>query len=170
MNFFELAEARYSVRSFDARPVEEDVLRRVLEAGRLAPSAKNRQPWHVYVLQSPQALAAIRTITPCAFNAPVVLLLCGDTQTGWTNPFNGRNATEMDCSICAAHMMLQAAELGLGTTWACWLDMSLAKERLSLPANHEPFVLMPLGYPAADSAPSGQHGSRKPLSETVTQL
>ena len=119
MEFMELARERYSVRKYDPRPVEGEKLDRILEAGALAPSAKNQQPQHVYVLESPAAIEKIRGITRCAFDAPVVLLVCGDRDAAWTNPFNGRNSAEMDCSILATHMMLEAQAQGLGTCWVC---------------------------------------------------
>ena len=86
-------------------------------AGQAAPTAKNQQPQRIYVLESEDAIGKIRGITRCAFNAPVVLLVCGDKEAAWTNPFNDRNSAEMDCSIVTTQMMLQAQELGLGTCW-----------------------------------------------------
>ena len=170
MDLMELARERYSVRKYDPRPVEGEKLDRTLEAGALAPSAKNQQPQHVYVLESPAAIEKIRSLARCAFDAPVVLLVCGDKDAAWTNPFNGRNSAEMDCSILATHMMLEAQAQGLGTCWVCWFDTQAVKEAFDLPAGHEPYLLMPLGYPAESSHPSSNHASRRPLSETVTRL
>lgn len=171
MDFMELIKSRYSARKFDeSRPVEEEKLQAVLQAGACAPTAKNQQPQHVYVLKSPEAIAKIRGITRCAFNAPVVLLICGDRSVGWTNPFNDRNSTEMDCSIVTTQMMLEAQALGLNTTWVCWYDTEAVKREFALPENHEPFVLLPLGYAAADCRPSSLHESRRPLEETVSVL
>ena len=148
MDLMEPARERYSVRKYDPRPVEGEKLDRILEAGALAPSAKNQQPQHVYVLESPAAIEKIRSLARCAFDAPVVLLVCGDKDAAWTNPFNGRNSVEMDCSILATHMMLEAQAQGLGTCWVCWFDTQAVKEAFDLPAGHEPYLLMPLGYPA----------------------
>ena len=170
MDLMEPARERYSVRKYDPRPVEGEKLDRILEAGALAPSAKNQQPQHVYVLESPAAIEKIRSLARCAFDAPVVLLVCGDKDAAWTNPFNGRNSVEMDCSILATHMMLEAQAQGLGTCWVCWFDTQAVKEAFDLPAGHEPYLLMPLGYPAESSHPSSNHASRRPLSETVTRL
>lgn len=170
MDLMELARERYSVRKYDPRPVEGEKLARILEAGALAPSAKNQQPQHVYVLESPAAIEKIRSLARCAFDAPVVLLVCGDKDAAWTNPFNGRNSVEMDCSILATHMMLEAQAQGLGTCWVCWFDTQAVKQAFQLPAGHEPYLLMPLGYPAESSHPSSNHASRRPLSETVTRL
>ena len=170
MEFLELAQARYSVRKFADKPVEEEKLQKVLEAGACAPTAKNLQPQHIYVLKSEEAVAKMREITRCAFNAPVVLLVCGNKETAWVNPFNDRSSNEMDCSIVATQMMLQAQELGLGTCWACWFDTAKTKETFAIPENEEVFAILPLGYPAEDCKPAGLHFSRKGLEETVTVL
>ncbi len=170
MEFQELIHARYSVRKYADRPVEEDKLQAVLAAGAAAPTAKNQQPQRIYVLESPEALAKIRAITRCAFNAPTVLLICGDRQAAWTNPFNDRNSAEMDCSIVTTQMMLQATELGLGTCWVCWFDTEETRRAFSIPEEQEVLALLPLGYPAQDSHPSSNHASRRPLAETVVRL
>jgi len=170
MDFYELTKARYSVRKYADKPVEEEKLRKVLEAGATAPTAKNQQPQHIYVLESKEAIEKIRGITRCAFDAPVVLMVCGNKETAWTNPFNNRNSAEMDCSIVTTQMMLQAQELGLGTCWVCWFDTELTRQTFDIPENEEIFALLPLGYPAETSKPAGMHDSRKALEETVVRL
>ncbi|MCE5196659.1 MAG: nitroreductase family protein [Negativicutes bacterium] len=170
MEFSQLIRERYSVRKFADQAVEQEKLQKILEAGRVAPTAKNLQPQRIYVLQSQEALLKIRAIARCAFNAPIVLLVCGDLKEGWVNPFNRRNSTEMDVSIVNTHMMLQAKELGLDSTWACWFDTAAVKTAFCLPEGVEPFCLLPLGYPAPGVTPSAMHHQRKPLSETVTML
>ena len=170
MEFMELICARYSVRKYADKPVEAEKLQKVLEAGACAPTAKNQQPQHIYVLKSEEAVAKMREITRCAFDAPVVLLVCGDKEKAWTNPFNDRNSAEMDCSIVTTQMMLQAQELGLGTCWVCWFDTALTKQTFNIPENEEVFALLPLGYPAESSKPSSMHDSRKALEETVVRL
>lgn len=169
MEFLELAKSRYSVRKFDPRPVEKETLQKILEAGRAAPTAKNLQPQRVYVLESPEAIAAIREITTMAFDAPMVLVLCGEPEAGWVNPFNDRNSTQMDCSIVLTHMMLEAADLGLGTTWVGWFDTEAVKQRFDIPAGQEVYALLPLGYPAENCRPARMHEVRKDLSETVVR-
>lgn len=170
MNFLELTKARYSVRKYADKPVEQEKLEQILAAGATAPTAKNQQPQRIYVLESKEAIETIRGITRCAFNAPVVLLVCGDKEQAWTNPFNDRNSAEMDCSIVTTQMMLQAQELGLGTCWVCWFDTALTKQTFNIPENEEVFALLPLGYPAESSKPSSMHDSRKALEETVVRL
>ncbi|MBR6573464.1 MAG: nitroreductase family protein [Clostridia bacterium] len=170
MELLELAKARYSVRKFAEKPVEEEKLQKVLAAGACAPTAKNQQPQKIYVLESEDAIEKIRGITRCAFNAPVVLMVCGCKDQAWVNPFNDRSSAEMDCSIVTTQMMLQAQELGLGTCWVCWFDTKQTKEAFNIPENEEVFALLPLGYPAESSHPSSMHDSRKALEETVVRL
>lgn len=170
MEFSQLIRERCSIRKFADQPVQAEKLQKILAAGQVAPTAKNLQPQRIYVLQSKEALEKIRAITRCAFNAPVVLLVCGNVKEGWINPFNQRNSTEMDVSIVNTQMMLQAKELGLDSTWVCWFDTEAVKTVFQLPEGIEPFCLLPLGYPAADAAAASSHNQRKALSETVTML
>lgn len=170
MDFLELSKMRYSVRSFKEKPVEEWKIERVLEAGRNAPTAKNFQPYFIYDIRSAEAIGTIRKITRCAFNAPEVLLVCGKPEEGWVNPFNGRSSIGMDIGIVATQMMLQAAELGLGTTCVCWFDTEKVKQEFNLPAGLEPYCLLPIGYASIDSEPSSNHSKRKSKDETSAVL
>ena len=170
MEFFDLIRDRYSVRKYADKPVEQEKLNKILAAGAAAPTAKNLQPQRIYVLESKEAIEKIRGITRCAFNASVVLMVCGNKEEAWVNPFNNRSSAEMDCSIVTTQMMLQAQELGLGTCWVCWFDTEETKKAFGIPENQEVLALLPLGYPAEESKPSAMHDSRKPLEETVVRL
>jgi nitroreductase len=170
MEFLELAQKRFSVRKFEDKPIEEEKLQKILEAGRVAPTAKNQQPTKIYVLKSEEALAKIRAITPATFNAPVVLLVCTDEAAAWVNPFDDFNSTVMDTSIIGTHMMMEAEDLGLGTTWVCWFDTAKVKEEFNIPDGIQPRCLFPIGYPAADVKPGPMHPTRKALEEYVTVL
>ena len=171
MELMQAMTERYSVRAFDARPIEADKLERVLEAGRLAPTAKNIQPQHLYVLQSPEALEKVRALTRCAYNAPTVLLFAYDKTAMWTNPFeNEITSGEQDIAIVATHVMLKAFDEGLGTCWVCYMPNSEVHKAFDLPENEHAALLMPIGYPASGAVTSSNHGKRKPLAETVTVL
>ena len=170
MDFYELVKARYSVRKYADKPVEEEKLQKVLAAGAAAPTAKNQQPQHIYVLESKEAIEKIRGITRCAFDAPVVLLVCGDKEKAWTNPFNDRNSAEMDCSIVTTQMMLQAADLGLGTTYVGMFDPEKLLSAFPEMAGLTPIAMLPLGYPAENARPSRLHADRKPVEELVKYL
>lgn len=166
MDFTALAASRYSVRSFSDKPVPADLLKKVLEAGRLAPTAMNRQSQRVYVIQSPEAMEKLFSVRTC-YGAPVVLLICGDTDEACNRPKVDHCLAEMDASIVASHMMLEAAELGLGTCWMCAFEPAKVAEAFDLPAHITPYLLMPVGYASDDCQPSPRHTDRKALEETV---
>ncbi len=170
MDFYTLVKERFSVRKFKDQAVEKEKVDRILEAGRVAPTAKNLQPFHVYVLKSEEALKKIRDLTPATFQAPVVMLLCEEADKAWVNPFDGFNSASMDLAIMTSHMMLQAQELGLGTTWVCWFDTAKVKETFEIPDGLQPRVLLPVGYPAEDVQPGPMHPFRKEISDYVTEL
>jgi len=170
MDFLKLAAERYSVRKFAGRQVEPDALEKILQAGHLAPTAKNLQPQKIFVLQSSEALEKIKNCTACHFNAPTVLLICHDTEVEWERPFDGKRSGDIDASIVTTHMMLEAAALGLGTTWVMWFDADKVIEEFQLPANIVPTALLPLGYPADDAVPAARHTQFRDAKELVSYL
>ena len=114
MDFLELAKNRYSERYFDPKPIEQGKLDRILEAGRVAPTACNYQPQRFFLIRSEGARAKLRTVTRFHFNAPLVILVCYDLGTVWTNPndrlYDAYNSGEQDASIAATSMMFAAEE------------------------------------------------------------
>ena len=170
MSFLHLAAERYSVRKFSSRLVEPAKLAAVLEAGRLAPTACNKQPQRIFVMQSEAALAAVRRSTECHFSAPTVLLIGSDVANSWHSPFTGRASGEVGAAIVTTHMMLAAAELGLGTTWVGYFRPEPLVEFCQLPAGIVPVAMLPIGYPAADAVPGPMHDRREPLVATVKYL
>jgi len=168
MEFMELAKNRYSLRQFSSKPVEKEKLDLILKAGQLAPTACNNQPQRILVIESKEALAKLKKCTPCHFNAPIVLLVCYDNTSSWKRRIDGKEFGDIDASIVGTHLMMEAAELGLGTTWVGYFDPSAIKTEFSIPENIEPVSLFPLGYPAEGAGPNEQlHYSRKPIEETV---
>ena len=168
MNFLELAKARYSCKKFSDKPVEKEKLEQVLEAGRLAPTAKNNQPQHIYVLSSKESLALADQLTPCRYGAPVVLAVAHDKANVFEYPGGAYNSGAEDAAIIATHLVLAAKSVGLDTCWLNFFDPDKAKELLQLPKNEELTILIDVGYPDAAAKPLPNHDSRKPLSETVT--
>jgi len=166
MAFLDLARQRYSVREFSGRPVEAEKLALVLEAGRLAPTAKNLQPQHILALQGEQTALAAEA-SPCTYGAPVVLVVCYDREIAAQIPLNQVNFGYVDAACIITHMMLQATELGLGTCWVGMFNERVLKDALALPERYVPAALLPIGYPAETAAPSERHDLRKPVNETV---
>lgn len=167
MNFIDLAKGRYSVRNFDIKKVEQEKLDLILKAGQLAPTAANYQPQRILVIESNEALAKLKNCTIYHFNAPMALLVCADKDEAWKRSYDGKVHTDIDGSIVATHMMLQATALGLGTTWVGHFDPVAICNAFSVPPNLEPICILPLGYPSKDAKPNPNHTKRKAISETV---
>ena len=170
MSFLDLAEKRFSVRQFNGVKVEQAKIDQILRAGQVAPTACNNQPQKIYVMNGENSLARLKKCTQCHFNAPLALLVCSDTSICWKRPFDGKSSADVDASIVTTHMMLEAAELGIGSTWVMFFEPDKIKAEFNLPENCEPISLLVMGYAAKDAQPSPRHGSVKPLSETVTFL
>lgn len=166
--FMTLAADRFSVRKFNDRPVERDVIEKILRAGQLAPTACNNQPQRILAVTSAEALAKLRKCTECHFNAPAALLICCDRDECWKRSYDGMASGDIDAGIVTTHMMLAAAALGVGTTWVMHFIPEAVREEFGLPENLEPTALLVMGYPAADVEPSPRHGKRKTLEEVVS--
>ena len=169
MDFLQLCTDRYSVRSFAPGPIPDEILDQILEAGRLAPTAMNLQPQRIYVLRSEEALSRLRAVKKC-YGADTVLLICGDTEAACNRPKVDHCMAEMDCTIATTQMMLAATALGVGSCWICAFDNAAVAETFDLPAHVTPFILLALGYPAEDAAPTPRHFERYPMEHTVTRL
>ncbi len=167
MEFSEVIVKRYSCKKYSDRPVEPEKLAAILEAGRVAPTAKNLQEQKIYVARSPEWLAKIDKITPCRYGAPTVLVVCYDRTNVYTYPGGRRQSGTEDASIVATHMILAAANEGVDSCWVNRFDPDLLHAELGLPENEDILMLLDLGYAAEGAGPLPNHGSRKDLSETV---
>jgi nitroreductase len=169
MDFMELAAARYSVRKFTDAPLEREKLDTILEAGRLAPTARNLQPQRVYVLRSAEALETADRLTGCRYGAGTVLLVCYDETRAWHNAQRpGYTSGEVDASIVTTHMMLAAWELGVGSVWVGHFNDEAVSAAFGLPAHIKPVAFLPLGY-AAIGPKESQHNSYRPREETIEE-
>lgn len=170
MDFAALSAARYSLRKFSSQAVEPEKLALILESGRNAPTAHNNQPQRIFVLQSPEALEKADACTAAHFHPPVILVVAYDPETAWHRETDGKNHGEIDAAIAAAQMMLQAADLGLGTTYVGMFEPEKLLAAFPEMAGTVPIAMLPLGYPAEGAHPARLHGSRKPLEELVKTL
>lgn len=168
--FLDLARNRYSCRNYDSRPVGEKELESVLEAGRVAPSAVNFQPWHFFVIRGEQALQNFHAAYHREWfrTAPCVIVICADHERAWKRKSDGADHALVDAAITTDHMTLQATALGLATCWVCNFDPAETRRLLDLPVNMEPVVILPLGYPLDEADPDRHEAGRRPLSEIVT--
>ncbi len=172
MDFFELAQSRYSVRSFSDREIEPEKMEKILKAGQIAPTALNFQPQKIYILKSGDAIEKIRFLTKYAYNAPVVLLVCEDEELAWhSRQDRGFSSGQMDASIVCTHMMLQAWELGIGSVWVRGFRADEVAKMFKLPESIKPVCLLPIGYPSEKAEPNEKlHSTYRPLEEMVKEL
>lgn len=170
IDFLSLARKRYSVRQFTEEPVRQADLDRILQAGIVAPTACNLQPWHVYVIQSPEAVAKLADCTRCHFGCKTALLVCQDQEASWQRGYDGKRSGEIDAAIVTTHMMLEAEAIGVGATWVMHFRPAAVRECYQLPEREEPVALLVLGYPAKEAQPNPRHSEFRPEAELVTVL
>jgi nitroreductase len=164
MEFSSLIETRYSVRSYKPDPVDDQKLRRVLEAARLAPTATNNQAFQLLVIHTKGREEELQRIYGRSWftDAPLVIGACGIPAENWVRK-DGKNYNDVDVAIATDHLILAATNEGLGTCWIGAFDAQAAKEVLGLPEGVEPIAFTPLGYAADEPKPK----KRKDLSELV---
>lgn len=164
MEFIELINKRYSVRSYKSDPVEEEKLSQILEAARLAPTASNRQPFNIIVIHTEEKDIELQSIYPRPWfsQAPIVLCICGLPTMAW-NRVDNKSYLEVDAAIVMDYIVLAATDLGLGTCFIAAFDADNARKALQLPDDVEPILFSPLGYP--NDLPKVKE--RKPINELV---
>lgn len=168
MDFSELAKVRYSVRKFKADPVPQDVVEKIVEAGLVAPTARNDQPQKILVVSSPEGLDKVKKCTQSFYGATLVMIVCYDEAISWKRPIDGQDSGYVDASIVTTHLMMQAAELGVGSTWVMMFDPAAVKAEFELPDNIVPAAILVMGYAAEDAVPGPKHLSKKPKEEIVS--
>ncbi len=168
MSFLELAKKRFSVRKFKPDPVKDEDLKYILEAGRIAPSANNAQPWQFIVIRGDAKSDEVNNLYHREWfnDAPVVIVVVADHSKSWHRS-DGKDHADIDTAIAADHMTLAATEKGLGTCWVCNFDIQKTEEYFGLPEHLEPMAFLPLGYPAEEADINRHSTKRKTMSEIV---
>lgn len=168
MDFLDLAKKRSSVRKYKSRKVEPDKLQKILEAGRVAPTAGNTQPQFVLAIQTEEGFDKLKKAGNI-YGAPLALIVCADHSASWKRPFDRKDTADIDATIVSTHMILQAEELGLDSIWVCYFKPDVLATEFSLPEGVEPINILGIGYAAdeAPKSPSRHTTERKPISETV---
>lgn len=164
MEYFDLIRNRYSVRAYKPDLVEEEKLQQILEAARLAPTAANRQPFRIIVVHTAGREAELNKIYQREWFVQAPLLICavGVPRNAWVRGDN-RRYLDVDVAIVMDHLILAAANQGLGTCWVAAFDAKVARQILQLPDEVEPLIFTPLGYPADQP----EEKERKPMDELV---
>ena len=168
MNFYELAKDRYSVRKFKPEHVSQEELDIILKAGYIAPTGCNFQAFRVLVMNSDEAVAKLPRCTDSHFHAPTAMLVCYNKNECWyRKKYDNHPCGVLDATIVGTHLMLQAHEIGVGSTWVMSFDPEALRREYQIPEELEPTVLLVMGYPAEDAVPAPQHDSFRPLEELV---
>lgn len=163
MEFLELAKARYSCRKFSEQPVEEEKLAKILEAANLAPTATNAQNFKIWVVRTPENLQKVRETSNFTFGASTIIVVGGDEsvlrKTDAKDDF--LNYATVNGCIVATHIILEAADIGLASTWVGLVDRVKLKEFFPEMAAYTIIGIIPVGYPAPDAKPHKWHTTRK---------
>lgn len=164
MDFNELVRKRYSSRSYKPDPVEDEKVRSILEAGRLAPTARNDQPVRVIAVRSKEGLAKLEEAGHI-YEAPLAFIVCADADKTWTRSYDGMKTTDIDASIVTTQMMYEATDMGLGTLWVCMFKPDVIRKNFGLEDSMIPVNILVVGY--RDDSTSKNHGVRIPMDEFV---
>ncbi len=168
--FMNILESRYSCHSFTHTPVSASKLEMILEAGRMAPSAKNLQPTRIWVVKSDEALERLHKVHDC-YGAPVVLIVGCRNEEAWVRECDGVNAAKTDAAIVLTHLMLTATDAGLANMWIWDFDPKKIREVLPETREHGIYGLLAIGHPSSsEGKPTDLHDRRKPLKDLVIEL
>lgn len=165
MEFDKVIRDRKATRMFSNKKLEKEKIDLILEAGRLAPTAKNLQPFKVYVVMSEDGIKKIDMATKCRYGAPVVLVVCGDKEKSYVK--DGSPIYQMDASIVTTRMMLKATDIGVDNIWIELFDSEVLRKEFDIPDNLIPVSLLPIGYKSKLCPPSPFHNIRKDIDKLV---
>ena len=169
MDFETVIKKRSSTRRFSEKKLEREKLDKILEAGRIAPTAKNMQDFKIYVIESEDAIKKLDETHPCRYGAPTSLLVCADNANGFSTDGTHKSGV-IDACIVATHMMLAATSLDVDNIWTwAWGNEELAK-KFDLPEEIEPVCVLPLGYRSPEDHGSAMHDQRKEITKLVEFL
>lgn len=169
MNFIELAKHRCTIRSFTERSIERENLDYILEAGRIAPTACNKQPQRIIVIQNPENIRKVQKAYR-TFGSSCILIVCRDRRGELVREFDNKCSGDLDIGIVTDHMMLAAREIGIGSVMVGLFDPEIVRAEFNIPDYIEPTALLILGYPQNGFSDPNRHlTERKPIAETVME-
>ena len=167
MDFEKICEKRFSVRAYKDTPVESEKKEKLLKFVRLAPTAKNGQPFEIFVADTASAVEKVKKASPNTFGAPLIFVLCRDENKKWANRYSGENQILQDMGIIATTIIYGAFDLGLGSIYVCNVDPDVLKKELGLPENLVVSSIIPVGYIADGCEPSKMHSVRRESEEFI---
>lgn len=167
MDFEKVITERYSVRKFENKHLEQEIIDKIINAGHIAPTGCNFQPQRILVLNNDETISKLKNCTKCHFDAPCAMLVCYNKDETWSRPYDGAISAPVDASIVATHMMLEAKNLGVGSCWVMHFDPNAMRSEFNIPTNIIPHALLVMGYPHQSAAPIEMHSKVRPLDEVV---
>lgn len=167
MDFLDLAKTRFSVLDYTDRPVEKEKIDLILDAALAAPTACNRQPQRILVINDAESREKLHRAVPGNYAAPLAFLVCYDKRECWVRPFDGKPSGDIDASIAATHMMMEMTALGLGSIWVMHWDPNNMKHAFGLDEHTEPVALLVCGYKTEDARPRKGHLESKPKEDIL---
>ena len=172
MDFLELAKKRYSVRKFKCQEIEQEKIDQIMEAIRWAPTAKNMQPFKVFLFSTKQAKQKLDNliIFPFMKEAPIAIAIGAMKQNCYLRKYDNKSFAQIDATIAATHMMLAITSLGLGTTLLGHFDEKLVKSNFSELNDYDLVGIFPIGYPASNVKPNDLHFQRKTIDKLLVKL
>lgn len=167
MEFDKIASERYSVRKFENKNLEKEVIEKIINAGHLAPTGCNYQPQRILVLNSKESMEKLKKCTKCHFDAPCAMIVCYNNEETWTRPYDKAISAPVDGAIVTTYMMQKAWDLGVGSCWVMHFNPEKLKAEFNIPDNFVPLALLVMGYPHKDSKPLELHNKYRPIEEVV---
>lgn len=161
MGFLDLMKQRFSVLEYSDTPVEQEKIDKIIDAGIASPTACNYQPQRILIINDDEGRQKLNRVVPSKYHVPVAFLICYDKQECWKRPMDGKSSGDIDASIVATHMMMEATELGLGSIWVMYWNPDKMKAEFELDEEIEPTVLLIVGYKSEKATPRQGHMVRK---------
>lgn len=167
--FADMVTAQYHCKSFSEGKVNPIKINKILEVARIAPSAENRNPTHVWAVTSEEAVARIREVHP-TFGAPVVFMVGVDREKAWMRKFDGKSSADTDAAVVTLHILLEASDLGLGIVWLSEFDPVKLAEKFPETEGYEVTALLAVGNPDPSEEPEIPENEHEPLEKFATIL
>lgn len=167
MDFEKVISDRFSVRKFQDKHLEQEIIDKIIRAGHIAPTGCNFQPQRILVLNTDESITKLKNCTKCHFDAPTAMLVCYNKDESWVRKYDGALSAPVDAAIVTTHMMLEAQNIGVGSCWVMHFDPLAMKKTFNIPDNFEPVALLVMGYPHKDAAPIEMHSKVRPIDDIV---
>ena len=169
-DFLKLTESRFSIRQFLDKPVEQEKIDALLRVAQVSPTAENKQPQKIYIINKEEDRKKLKTVSKYTFNAPMYFIVCCDKNKAWKQKNEDYISTEIDGSIVTTHIILEAFDLGLGSVVVRNFETENLKKLFNIPENMVPISLLPIGYPKEGVKPSKLHFTKNDIKDMVEYL